>query len=424
LPPSRAKKTATKAAQGSTSKISRSRPKTTAGVRTSGGSDGAGRRARTPATAAKGAADAAKRTPKRAAATEAPPQELVADPWPFAISTPRSGPRRAVFIDVENTSSENDLVRVLESLNLDRSNTDLTAVGNWRVVGQGLGRTLAQRGAHLVQSAPAPRVPDWSDLWIAVSAGMWLGRAVAGDAIVILSDDRAFDAVGDAAARLGVAFRRITYRSSGAAPVIERAAAEEGHVAGNRRRRRRRRGDGGAPHSRAHGSSHGRPAATAAAHAPAPATSLADEERHAASLDQVRAVIARLSAVDPVRGVSLDTLSNALKAEGFQRPPGSPRLVTRLRRIKDVELLPSGRVRLVGATADMVTAAVEGSYEAPADIPAEPATTESVEPGETSAAHASAESPQPAKRRSRRRGGRRRGGRRHAGAATAPEPAP
>jgi len=116
-------------------------------------------------------------------------------------AAPRLGRRHAVFIDVENTSSEIDLLRVLEDLNIDRATTDLTAVGNWRVVGQGLGRTLAQRGAHLVHSAPAPRVPDWSDLWIAVTAGMWLGRAEPGDALDILSDDRAFDAVGDAAAQ-------------------------------------------------------------------------------------------------------------------------------------------------------------------------------------------------------------------------------
>jgi hypothetical protein len=340
---------------------------------------------------------------------------------------PRSGPRRAVFIDVENTSSENDLVRVLETLHIDRANTDLTAVGNWRVVAQGLGRMLAQRGAHLVHSAPAPRVPDWSDLWIAVSAGMWLGRAAPGDSIVILSDDRAFDAVGDAAARLGVAFRRITYRNPGAAPAIERAAASEDAHAGGRRRRRRRRGEGGAPHGRGQAASHGRAsAAGSAAHVPpasAPSVDRADEERHSASLDQIRAVIARLSAVDPVRGVSLDTLTNALKAEGFQRPPGSPRLVTRLRRIKDVELLPSGRVRLVGATADMVSAAVEGSYEAPpADIPAESSSADAAEPSDASAP-AAGEAPQPSgKRRSRRRGGRRRGGRRHAGAAAAPEP--
>lgn len=346
-----------------------------------------------------------------------------------------------MFIDVENTSSEIDLIRVLEDLHIDRATTDLTAVGNWRVVGQQLGRMLAQRGAHLVHSAPAPRVPDWSDLWIAVTAGMWLGRAMPGDALDILSDDRAFDAVGDAAARLGVAFRRITYRAGAA----ERAAASaEEAPAGGRRRRRRRRGDGPAPtahaprahaprahepaRGRAHEPARGRAHETARPSPPPVLSPSAEEERHAASLDQIRAVIARLTAADPVRGVSLDTLTLALKSEGFQRPPGSPRLVTRLRRIKDVELLPNGRVRLIGATAEMVTAAYEGSYDdAPgADVPADVASDVSLpDDAETVVADASdaAGTAQAAgKRRSRRRGGRgRRGGRRHGASTASPE---
>ena len=149
-----------------------------------------------------------------------------------------AGPRRAVFIDVENTSSESELARVLDELAIDLTtgNTDVTAIGNWRVVGQQLGRSLAQRGAHLVHSAPATRVPDWSDLWIAVHAGIWLGRSRPGDVIDIVSHDRAFDAVGDAAARLGVRFNRITYRSAGPSVTTSEPAGER------RPRRRRRRG--------------------------------------------------------------------------------------------------------------------------------------------------------------------------------------
>ncbi len=303
-------------------------------------------------------------------------------------------------------------MRVLEDLNIDRAKTDLTAVGNWRVVGQQLGRMLAQRGAHLVHSAPAPRVPDWSDLWIAVTAGMWLGRAAPGDALDILSDDRAFDAVGDAAARLGVKFRRITYRTAAAVAERAAAAAEDG-AAGGRRRRRRRRGEGGAARA-----SHA-PATQAhhAHHAASPVST--EEERHAASLDQIRAAIARLTAADPARGVSLDTLTLTLKAEGFQRPPGSPRLVTRLRRIKDVEMLPNGRIRLVGETAEIVSAAVEGTYDAP---PPGGRALAAASDGDDTAA-SSDETPSAAvksapKRRSRRRGGRRRGGRRRAAGAS------
>ncbi len=133
---------------------------------------------RVAARAPRVASGAAGHVAETARAADTGREEISLDFLPTrAPAAPRSGPRYAVFIDVENTSSEIDLVRVLEDLNIDRAKTDLTAVGNWRVVGQQLGRMLAQRGAHLVHSAPAPRVPDWSDLWIAVTAGMWLGRA-------------------------------------------------------------------------------------------------------------------------------------------------------------------------------------------------------------------------------------------------------
>jgi hypothetical protein len=46
-------------------------------------------------------------------------------------------------------------------------------------------------------------------------------------------------------------------------------------------------------------------------------------------------------------GVTIDALTNALKARGFRRPPGSPRLITRLRRIKKLEVTRDGVVRLI-----------------------------------------------------------------------------
>jgi hypothetical protein len=319
--------------------------------------------------------------------------------------------RRAVFIDVENTSSESELVRVLDELKIDLTSgtTDVTAIGNWRVVGQQLGRSLAQRGAHLVHSAPATRVPDWSDLWIAVQAGIWLGRWRPGDSIDIVSHDRAFVAVGDAAARLGITFHRITYRTAHPhAAATERAAAEP---TGERRRRRRRRGGSGrgvTPHPATS------PAAPAAAHA-------TGDEPQAASHEQLEQVIARLAAADPAHTVTLDALTVALKAAGFQRPPGSPRLVTRLRRMKDIEVLPNGRVRLNPAAEATVTHAL-------AEPLAEPAAADADEPASNGASeHEAAENGTSteggAKRRSRRRGGRRRGGRGRKGAATAPAPA-
>ena len=47
----------------------------------------------------------------------------------------------------------------------------------------------------------------------------------------------------------------------------------------------------------------------------------------------------------PARTVTLDALANALKARGFSRPPGSPRLITRLRRIRELQSTAPDRSR-------------------------------------------------------------------------------
>jgi hypothetical protein len=265
------------------------------------------------------------------------------------------GPRRAIFIDVENTSSKAELTRVLDELGSERGMPvpEIAAIGNWRVVGQDLARALAERGAQLVHSAPVTRVSDWSDLWIAVSIGVWLGRARPGDVLQIVSHDRAFDAVGDAAARLGVIFRRVTYR---------------GLATGGRKAAARRA-----------------PEPPASRRAPEPRASV-DEGAHSAPLDEIQEAIASLTKGDPGAGVTLDALTVALKAAGFQRPQGSPRLVTRLKRMKDVEISRDGKVRLV-----------QGADVVPSDEPAVAAT-----PGR--------------RRRRSRRGGRRHKRRRGAAA--------
>jgi len=103
-------------------------------------------------------------------------------------------------------------------------------------------------------------------------------------------------------------------------------------------------------------------------------------------------VARELLAGAPERTVSIDALSNALKARGFRRTPGSPRLITRLRRIKELEVSRTGAVRLV--------------EPGPADEAAERGAGET-EAGTEDAAAA----PTPGKRRRRRRGGRRRRGR-------------
>lgn len=70
-----------------------------------------------------------------------------------------------------------------------------------------------------------------SDLRIAVAAGMWLRNSRAGDVLQIVTDDQAFDAVGDVAACCGVTFLRLSYRSLSGC-YAEHAAAESPGAAG------------------------------------------------------------------------------------------------------------------------------------------------------------------------------------------------
>ncbi len=279
-----------------------------------------------------------KTAPRKAPAARVPARKTkstrAAAPATAAVAP--HAPRRAIFIDVENTSSEDSLLSALESLAVDRTAepAEVTAVGNWRVVGQRVGRRLAELGAHLVHSAPALGVRDWSDLWIAVAAGMWLGTSTAGDRLDILSDDRAFDAVGDAAARRGVVFRRISCRTGSHA---HHAPAAEPAERGGKRRRRGKR-------------STARPAPVS--QSAAPRSSPPVEEPHGAPYEQIVAILTDLSGGNPAHWVNLDVLENALKARGFARPPGSARLVTRLRKLKDIEVSPHGTVRLVAPPHD------------------------------------------------------------------------
>lgn len=386
---------------------------------------------------------------REAAASEAPPADALVEiptttvaqlrpkPAPPPLPPPPPNARRVIFIDVENTSSENALLGALGQLDIDRSTlpTELVAVGNWRVIGQHVARTLAQRGARLLHTAPATGVKDWSDLSIAVASGIWLGRAQPGDRIEIISADRAFDAVADAAANLGVVFRRLTYGpTSGLAEPITPIEPPSSSSGSRRRRRggrsRRRTGlesyaawaENAAKSSpvRAPEASipapvialpepppSAQPQALPPPAAPAPASNGADHDPHGASHEQVVATIARLTARAPERGVNLDLLINALKAEGFGRPPGSPRLVTRLRKMKDVEVSQTGMVRLLGPLAapvpeaDMPPAAMEPTPEAPAPSAADAAASPSS--GEEPAAEAApAEAPAPKKRPRRR----------------------
>ncbi len=280
----------------------------------------------------------------------APEPAFAARVQPEPSERPFPSTRRAIFFDVENSSRAEHIAKVIEHLAVDRlgNATELVAVGNWKVIGQDTARLLARHGGHLVHSAPSAGVRDWSDLRIAVTAGVWLAAARPGDIVEIVSDDQAFDAVGDVAASLGIAFRRLSYRVLADVPddggaTTETASEPRGHRRGRRRGRRGRRE--GPPHRVAH-------APVVAAPAVAAAESPGVEEAappHTAPHDEILAVARELMAASTGGGVSLDALANALKGRGFGRTPGSPRLITRLRRIKELELNRAGMITFVGA---------------------------------------------------------------------------
>ena len=236
--------------------------------------------------------------------------------------------RRAVIFDVENSSRVEHVTRMLEHLELgklDRS-TRVMAVGNWGVIGQETAKLLARHGAELVHTAPAFGVKDWSDLRIAVGAGIWLGEARPGDVLEIITDDQAFDAVGDVAAGRGVTFHRLSYRTLVVGRKI--APAEPRRGGGSRRR----------------GRGSGRRPARSTTRATAPR-----EEAQAAPRDDLLAVVRELIDASGGRGVTIDAVSIVLKARGFSRPPGSPRLITRLRQMKALDVSPRGTIRLSDA---------------------------------------------------------------------------
>lgn len=361
---------------------------------------------------------------------------------------------RAIFFDVENTSRAEHIARVIEHLAVDRMGrrTDFVAVGNWKVIGTDTARLLARHGAQLVHSAPATGVRDWSDLRIAVSAGVWLAGARPGDVIEIVSDDRAFDAVGDVAATIGIAFRRLSYRgllaaSNDALPpsrmplhaptpmpamVSEDRGGDRGADRGGRRRRGRRRGGGSWRDSRPDIRPHAPVHAVSRPHPPAPRPSAAlpvqevavdgAVEPHTAPHDEILAVVQDLMHRSPGRGVTLDSLANALKSRGFRRTPGSPRLITRLKRIKELEVSGNGIITLVGDVPPMRSSVpmpaaidVEPAEDTPglshATVPDEVDGDESPEPGNEKDEASDDATPAAARRRRSRRGGRGRRGR-------------
>jgi hypothetical protein len=72
-------------------------------------------------------------------------------------------------------------------------------------------------------------------------------------------------------------------------------------------------------------------------------------EPHTAPHDEIIAIVRDLVRRSTGRAVTIDNLANALKVRGFSRPPGSPRLITRLRRLKEISLSASGVITLLDA---------------------------------------------------------------------------
>jgi hypothetical protein len=348
--------------------------------------------------------------------SETMPVTVIPEPaFASRVTPPEPAPpppphRRAVFFDVENTSRPEHVESVLRHLQLDRYTVtlDLIAVGNWRVIGHDTARILAKRGAQCVHSAPSVGVRDWSDLRIAVAAGVWLAGAHPGDVIDIISDDQAFDAVGDVAASLGVAFRRMSYRLmagiSGDMPVAEEPA---GSSRGRRSRRGGRRRRGGGRSSQAQ-TPMVAPAPRQPVYASTNGDGGAEGEPHTAPHDEIIDVVRQLMAtLPPGRDVNIDNLSNALKARGFSRPPGSPRLITRLRRIKELDVSRTGVITLRADAAHpepYAAVEAESSFDEPTALGDETETPTGAEAGE-------GEGQAAPRRRRRRRGGRRRRGR-------------
>jgi len=369
--------------------------------------------------------------------TVVPEPAFAARVMPPPPPRPRPDQRRGIFFDVENTSRPQDIETVLRHLMIDRIgiDTDFTAVGNWRVIGHETARLLAQTGAHLVHSAPSVGVRDWSDLRIAVAAGVWLAGARPGDMIDVVSDDQAFDAVGDVAASLGVQYRRLSYRSLTGHAVAERmdAAPAESRSRGRRGRGGRGRRDGRqqseAARHRPHPHQPVRPHAPAAVHHHAPAGEVVDGEAHTAPHDDLIDVVRDLMVGSP-GGVTLDQLSNGLRSRGFRRTPGSPRLITRLKRIKELDVSRNGMIRLVDGPGTEHVAPARAAVIDPDDFEAD-MESELEERGVTAVADEAtpdtngapaAPSGEGGRRRRRRRGGRRRRGRRGSGGGAANAP--
>ena len=93
----------------------------------------------------------------------------------------------------------------------------------------------------------------------------------------------------------------------------------------------------------------GAPSLPPPARAAEPARAAAEPDAHTAPHDELVEVVRELADHAPNGAVLIDTLARALKERGFSRPPGSPRLITRLRRIRQLVVSQTGRITLADA---------------------------------------------------------------------------
>src|SRR4029077_2455973 len=166
----------------------------------------------------------------------------------------------------------------------------------------------------------------------------------------------------------------------------------------------------------------------------APAAPLADSPAHTAPLDELVDIVRELAQRSPNGAVLIDTLARTLKDRGFSRPPNSPRLITRLRRIRELAVSRTGMITLEGDSSGRDAGADE-SREAAAengngrhdevDVEVDVEGDEGPGPGneaDQEPVAIGAEGSSRPRRRGRRR--RRRGGGRGGGGGGTPAPSP
>lgn len=132
-------------------------------------------------------------------------------------------------------------------------------------------------------------------------------------------------------------------------------------------------------------------------------------------------MVRELVEASPSRRVSIDVLANALKSRGFRRPPGSPRLLTRLRRIREIVVSPSGAIMLADEAPGEAGAGRPVEEDRPREPVEAPAGAASGALDGSGAAELPAgQSPAPQASRGSRRRRRWRGGRRRPAQSPAP----